>query len=106
MLQASTLQFLKNMKDNNHKGWLDANRGAFDFAKQDFELVISNVISEFGKKEPEIATLTAKECVFRQNRDVRFSKDKSPYKINMGASIDRGGKKSGFAWLLFSLRAG
>lgn len=106
MLNKSTLQFLNDIKDNNHKGWLDANRSAFDAAKLDFEQVITKVIDNFGKKDEEIAMLKAKECVFRQNRDVRFSKNKSPYKINMGASIDRGGKKSAFAGYYFHCEPG
>ena len=101
MLQDKTLQFLKDIKENNNKAWLDANRNAFVSTKEDFEQVVTKVIDTFGKKEEEIAMLKAKECIFRQNRDVRFSKDKSPYKIHMGASIDRGGKKSGFAGYYF-----
>lgn len=106
MLHKSTLQFLQNIKENNNKAWLDVNRGAFDAAKENFEQVVTKVISDFGKKEDEIAMLKAKECIFRQNRDVRFSKDKSPYKIHMGASIDRGGKKSGFAGYYFHCEPG
>ncbi len=101
MLQQSTLKFLQNIKLNNNKPWLDTNRKSFENAKADFEQVVTAIIKEFGKIDKEIASLTAKECVFRQNRDVRFSKDKSPYKVNMGASIDRGGKKSGFAGYYF-----
>jgi uncharacterized protein (TIGR02453 family) len=106
MLQKATLRFLQNIKENNNKAWLDANRSAFDAAKENFEQVVTKVIDEFGKKEDEIAMLKAKECIFRQNRDVRFSKDKSPYKIHMGASIDRGGKKSGFAGYYFHCEPG
>jgi len=106
MLQKSTLQFLNDIKENNHKGWLDANRSAFDAAKENFEQVISKVICNFGKKEEEIAMLKAKECVFRQNRDVRFSKNKSPYKVNMGAYINRGGKKATSAGYYFHCEPG
>ena len=106
MLQKSTLKFLLDIKDNNNKAWLDANRHVFDAAKADFEQMVTEIIEGLGKSDEEIAMLTAKECVFRQNRDVRFSKDKSPYKINMGASIDRGGKKSGFAGYYFHCEPG
>lgn len=97
MLQASTLKFLKNLAKNNHKEWFDANRKNYDAAKQDFSVLVQKLIEQHGKKDSEIASLLAKDCIFRINRDVRFSKDKSPYKINMGASINRGGKKSIFA---------
>ncbi len=94
MLAASTLQFLKKLDKNNNKAWFDANRKQYEAAKLDFANLTGQVIAQFGKKEPAIALLQPKECVFRINRDVRFSKNKAPYKNNMGASIKAGGKKS------------
>ena len=94
MLAASTLQFLKKLDKNNNKAWFDANRKQYEAAKLDFANLTGQVITQFGKKEPSIALLQPKECVFRINRDVRFSKNKAPYKNNMGASIKAGGKKS------------
>ena len=94
MLAASTLQFLKKLDKNNNKAWFDANRKQYEAAKLDFANLTGQVIAQFGKKEPAIALLQPKECVFRINRDVRFSKNKAPYKNNMGASIKAGGKNS------------
>lgn len=94
MLAASTIQFLKKLDKNNNKAWFDANRKQYEAAKLDFANLTQQVITQFGKKEPAIALLQPKECVFRINRDVRFSKNKAPYKNNMGASIKAGGKKS------------
>lgn len=62
-------------------------------AKAEFEDLVSKVIIEIGKFDPAIATLQAKNCVYRQYRDVRFSKDKTPYKVHMGAYLNPGGKK-------------
>ena len=93
MLQASTIKFLKDLKKNNTKEWFDKNRKTYEAAKEDFAQLVDTVIQQFGKKDTSIATLTAKDCMFRINRDVRFSKDKSPYKTNMGASFSKGGKK-------------
>ncbi len=93
MLQASTIKFLKDLKKNNTKEWFDKNRKTYEAAKEDFAQLVDTVIQQFGKKDTSIATLTAKDCMFRINRDVRFSKDKSPYKSNMGASFSKGGKK-------------
>jgi uncharacterized protein (TIGR02453 family) len=53
----------------------------------------AQLIKEIARFHPAIGTLQAKNCMFRIFRDVRFSKDKSPYKINMGAYISEGGKK-------------
>ncbi|MEN9684476.1 MAG: hypothetical protein RLZZ28_262, partial [Bacteroidota bacterium] len=103
MLQASTLQFLKNLKKNNDKQWFDNNRSAYEAAKEDFATFINQVIREFGKTDATIAGLTHRDCLFRINRDVRFSKNKAPYKTNMGASIVAGGKKSPMAGYYFHL---
>lgn len=101
MLTAATIQFLKAIKKNNNKSWFEANRKKYEAAKQDFEAFIQTVIDKHAKKDTGIAQLKAKECLFRINRDVRFSKDKSPYKTNFGASINPGGKKSMLAGYYF-----
>lgn len=97
MLQAATLKFLKALKKNNNKPWFDTNRKKYEEAKNDFGIFVQSVIDGHGRRDPGIAQLKAKECMFRINRDIRFSKDKSPYKSNFGASINPGGKKSIFA---------
>ncbi|MFN8288873.1 MAG: DUF2461 domain-containing protein [Chitinophagaceae bacterium] len=94
MLQPSTLRFLKDLKKNNNKPWFDKNRKAYESAKADFAGFIQAVIDQHGKKDPSIKDLLAKDCMFRINRDIRFSKDKSPYKTNFGASINKGGRKA------------
>jgi uncharacterized protein (TIGR02453 family) len=106
MLQAATIKFLKDLKKNNNKSWFDAHRNKYEEAKKDFEIFIQTVIDRHNKKDPTLKELKAKQCMFRINRDVRFSKDKSPYKSNFGASINRGGKKSLFAGYYFHLEPG
>ncbi|HTQ28610.1 MAG TPA: DUF2461 domain-containing protein [Puia sp.] len=106
MLQAATLKFLKDLKKNNNKPWFDAHRGAYEQAKQDFEHFVGDLITRHAKKDPSIASLKPKDCMFRINRDIRFSKDKSPYKTNLGASINRGGKKSIFGGYYFHCEPG
>lgn len=94
MLQTSTFKFLKDLKKNNNKPWFDKNRKVYEAAKADFISFIQAVIDQHGKKDASIKNLLAKDCLFRINRDVRFAKDKSPYKTNMGASINKGGRKA------------
>jgi uncharacterized protein (TIGR02453 family) len=106
MLQPSTLKFLKDLKKNNTKEWFDTNRKVYESAKQDFETLVQAVITLHGKKDEEITLLKPKDCMFRINRDVRFSKDKSPYKTNFGAFINKGGKKSIFAGYYFHCAPG
>ena len=88
-----TLDFLLALQKHNNKPWFDAHRDAYQEAKQRFEEFVDAFIDEFRSIE-DFADLSAKDCLFRINRDVRFSKDKSPYKPNMGASIALGGKHS------------
>ena len=97
MLQSSTLKFLKDLKKNNNKPWFDKHRENYENAKEDFCGFVQKLIDHHAKMDSGISSLVASQCVFRINRDVRFSKDKSPYKTNFGASITRGGKKSGLA---------
>src|SRR5687767_2190591 len=106
MLQTSTLKFLRDLKKNNDKTWFDNNRFRYDTAKGDFEIFVQKVIDHFGKKDETIRDLVAKKCTFRINRDIRFSKDKTPYKTNFGASIDRGGKKSIYAGYYIHIEPG
>ncbi|MCU0443792.1 MAG: DUF2461 domain-containing protein [Microscillaceae bacterium] len=86
--------FLTQLKDNNQKAWLDNNRKLYETAKKDFEQIIKHLIQEIGFFDAQIAGLEAKACIFRLNRDIRFSKDKSPYKLNFGAFMQKGGKKT------------
>lgn len=94
MLQATTLKFLKTLEKNNNKPWFDAHRKDYEAARADFTGFIQRVIDTHGKKDPAINNLVAKDCLFRINRDIRFSKNKAPYKNNFGASINKGGKQS------------
>jgi uncharacterized protein (TIGR02453 family) len=106
MLQQSTLKFLKDLAKNNDKSWFEPHREQYEEAKQDYEGFIQAVLDRQSKKDEDLKELTAKKCMFRINRDVRFSKDKSPYKTNLGASMNRGGKKSVFAGYYFHCEPG
>jgi uncharacterized protein (TIGR02453 family) len=106
MLQKSTLDFLRDLKKHNDKSWFDANRKRYETAKEDFTGFLQDIIDAHAKKDDGLTGLQAKSCLFRINRDIRFSKDKSPYKTNFGASINRGGKKSVLAGYYFHLEPG
>lgn len=97
MLQPASLTFLKKLKANNAKEWMDANRDAYMNAKADFEVFTAALLQEVAKIDATIAHLQPRDCTFRINRDVRFSKNKDPYKTNMACYISKGGKKSSFA---------
>ena len=94
MLHPGTLQFLKQLEKNNNKAWFDGHRKDYDSAREDFSAMVTGLIKGISGFDPPIGHLSAKECLFRINRDVRFSKDKRPYKNNLAAYFNKGGKKS------------
>ncbi|MEI7472404.1 MAG: DUF2461 domain-containing protein [Chitinophagaceae bacterium] len=106
MLAAGSIKFLKDLKKNNDKAWFDQNRKAYEAARADFIQLTQGLINAVGKWDPAIGILEPKQCIFRINRDVRFSKNKSPYKTNMGASINAGGKKINNAGYYFHFEPG
>lgn len=89
--------FLSDLKDNNNKPWFDANRKTYEAVKADWEAAVGSIIEAIAGFDPEIGELKPKDCTFRINRDVRFAKDKSPYKTNIGSYFAKGGKKSIYA---------
>ena len=93
MLRTS-IAFLRDLIANNHKEWFDANRNKYLEAKSEFEQFINRLIDEIRLFDPTIVAITAKDCVYRIYRDVRFSNDKTPYKNHFGAYIAQGGRKS------------
>ncbi len=96
MLQPATIKFLAQLKRNNNKLWFDAHKEKYLDAKADFEELVKQIISEFGKTDPDIGTLQYKSCVFRIYRDIRFSKNKTPYKTHFAARFARGGREVHF----------
>lgn len=93
MLQSSSLKFLKDLKKNNNKPWFESHRNQFESTKADFLSMVGLVIKAISTFDKPIGRLEAKNCTFRINRDVRFSKNKAPYKNNMAAYFNKDGKK-------------
>ncbi len=106
MLHPSTLKFLKDISKNNNREWFETNRNRYQAAKNDFEQFIAALLKELTKVNKNFAGLEAKDCVFRIYRDVRFSKDKTPYKSNLSASIKEGGKKGGRCGIYIDVEPG
>ncbi len=87
------LDFLAELELNNRRDWFEAHRPAYEGAKERFETFVDEVIDRFRAVE-DLGPLAARDCTMRIFRDVRFSKDKSPYRAHMAASIARGGRHS------------
>ena len=106
MISKETLGFLRKLDKNNNRDWFQANKSAFDSAQDNLTAFVDHLIGEVGKFDNAVAALDPKACVFRIYRDVRFSKDKSPYKTNLGAYISPGGRKSMQPGYYFHLQPG
>ena len=102
-----SLQFLKKLKSNNNREWFEKNKQLYLQAKEEFEGFVDDLIPSIHKFDKKISTdLKAKDCTFRIYKDVRFSKDKSPYKTNMGAVFNPGGKKTAIAGYYLHMEPG
>jgi len=106
MIQKSTLDFLKALKKNNNKIWFDQNREKYNTTKNNFDEFVALLLEQMILFDEDLKELSSKNCTFRINRDIRFSKDKTPYKLNLSASFNKGGKKSINAGYYFHLQPG
>lgn len=100
------IQYLQLLESNNDRDWFNANRDLYEQAREQFELTATSIIAGISSFDNSIGLVPAKECMFRIYRDVRFSKNKLPYKNNMGASIKPGGRKSGRAGYYIHIEPG
>jgi uncharacterized protein (TIGR02453 family) len=97
MLQQKTLDFLSGLALNNHRDWFEANRKEYEASKRDVEGLVGQLLPRMAEFDGSLRGIEAKASLFRIFKDVRFSKDKSPYKTNMGAWMAGGGKHSASA---------
>lgn len=84
MITKEALQFLSDLIANNTTEWMHANKKRYDDYKKDYHAFIASILAEMKPLDKTLEPLEVKNCTFRINRDIRFSKDKSPYKTNMG----------------------
>ena len=89
-IEASTLNFLKKLSKNNNREWFTENKDQYITAQQNVLNVVETLIEKIGEFDEEILKIDPKKSLFRIYRDVRFSKDKSPYKTNFGAGLGMG----------------
>lgn len=100
------LPFLRRLEKNNNREWFNEHKADYEVAKAEILGFTEQLIAKSSVFGPELHDLKAKDCVFRIYRDTRFSKNKAPYKNNMGAYLSKGGKKSVFAGYYIHLQPG
>ncbi|MBM3920116.1 MAG: DUF2461 domain-containing protein [Sphingomonadales bacterium] len=94
-LKPDFFEFFIELSANNRKGWFDENRTRYEQdVKKPFEILVVDLLGAFARHQKKEITVRSGDCIFRINRDIRFSKDKTPYKLNRSAVISPEGKKS------------
>ncbi|MBL6963861.1 MAG: DUF2461 domain-containing protein [Bacteroidetes bacterium] len=100
------LTFLTSLSKNNNRDWFNAHKDEYEELKKQLETLSLSLITEIGRFDSSISHLQPKDTMFRIYRDIRFSKDKTPYKTNMGLFFVPGGKKSNKAGYYFHIEPG
>lgn len=94
IINPETLNFLSTLEINNNREWFNENKQLYLQAKENVENVVNEIISGVSEFDESVERLEAKNCIFRIYKDTRFSKDKTPYKTNIGASLVEKGPKT------------
>ena len=92
MLSKDSLQFLDDLKANNNRDWFLDNKKRYEVFKKDYQKLVADFLDAMKPLDPSLEMLEVKNCTFRINRDIRFSKDKSPYKDHIGVWLSSGAK--------------
>lgn len=87
------VQFLSELAENNNRAWFVMNKPRYDILRAEFLELVTSVIGQIARFDPAVAGCNPKKALFRINRDMRFSRDKSPYKTTFSASITASGLK-------------
>ncbi|KAJ0424297.1 hypothetical protein BJY00DRAFT_309213 [Aspergillus carlsbadensis] len=96
-LHPNTLLFLEDLAENNERQWLKAHDVDYRASKKDWETFVESLTEKITEQDGTIPELPAKDLVFRIHRDIRFSKDPTPYKTHFSAAWSRTGKKGPYA---------
>ena len=89
------ITYLETLSRNNNKAWFEPHRADYEALRVEFTVLVEDVIFRIGEFDPKVLRIEAKDCLFRINRDLRFSKDKRPYKTTFSAAICDLGRNSG-----------
>lgn len=92
MLSKDSLEFLEDLKNNNNRDWFLENKKRYEVFKKDYHQLVADFLDAMKPLDPSLEMLEVKNGTFRINRDIRFSKDKSPYKSHLGVWLSSGTK--------------
>ena len=94
MNTAIIIDYLRDIAAHNNRDWFWENHKRYEKAHAEFEKGVEDLLHAIMEFDSSVENLTVKDCIYRFNRDIRFSSDKSPYKRHFGAYINAKGKKS------------
>lgn len=99
----SILSFLRSLAQNNNRDWFNDNKKIYQDSLEMFRGFAAKLLTGMAQFDPSLGDLVAKDTIFRIYKDVRFSRDKSPYKTHFGCWMTKGGRKSSDAGYYFHL---
>ena len=99
----SVIAFLRSLARNNNRDWFKDNKKSYQESLEIFRAFAAELLTGMEKFDPSLGGLASKDTIFRIYKDVRFSKDKSPYKTHFGCWMTKGGRKSTDAGYYFHL---
>lgn len=97
MISKDSLKFLADLKKNNNRDWFQDNKLRYEKYNKEYHQIIEAMIAEMIPYDDSLQTLTIKDCSYRINRDIRFTKDKTPYKTHMPIWLSAGKKNTNLA---------
>ncbi|GAE62909.1 DUF2461 domain-containing protein [Chryseobacterium indologenes] len=97
-ISPDTFGFLKKLNKNNNREWFNENKNLYTESQGNVISFLDDLLKEMSSFDAGLAKIDSKKALFRIYRDTRFSKDKSPYKTNFGASLGmgKGSQKGGY----------
>ncbi|WP_053403981.1 DUF2461 domain-containing protein [Persicobacter sp. CCB-QB2] len=105
MISQSTFDFINELKTNNNREWFNEHKPKYQKALAEFVDLMGKMIAIASEFDPIVGQQEAKKSVFRIYRDIRFSKDKRPYKEHFGGWLS-GNPKSDRAGYYIHLEPG
>lgn len=106
MISKESLKFLDDLKKNNNRDWFQLQKVRYDSYKKEYYQLVQDFLDDMKSKDESLRNLEVKNCVFRVNRDIRFTKDKSPYKTHMGIWMSPGTKNTNLAGYYLHIEKG
>ncbi len=99
------IAYLGGLEENNNRAWFVMNKPSYDILREEFVALVAASVAQVARFDAPIAAVNPKKALFRIHRDVRFSKDKRPYKTTFSAALAPSGGKVGAPMYYFQIDA-